>query len=263
MADALFSIQDKVIVLTGGLGRLGKCFQEALSQRGARVAVFDRDVDAERWEENVAWIAADVTSRSSLEGALARLERKWGPPAGLVNNAAIDSPPDSPAAENGPFEDYPESSFDRVMNVNVKGVVLASQVIGGRMAEAGHGSVINISSIYGVVSPDQRIYEFRRKDGEAFYKPVAYSVSKSALMNLTRYLAAYWAERGVRVNTMTLAGVFDNQPAEFLEAYCPKVPLGRMAEASDYVGAVIYLLSDASRYMTGSNMVIDGGYTAW
>ena len=131
------------------------------------------------------------------------------------------------------------------------------------MAKAGRGSIINISSIYGVVSPDQRIYEFRRKEGVAFNKPVAYSASKSGILNLTRYLATYWAPQGVRVNTLTFAGVANNQPKEFLAGYEPKVPLGRMAREDEYNGAIVFLSSDASSYMTGSNMILDGGFTAW
>jgi NAD(P)-dependent dehydrogenase (short-subunit alcohol dehydrogenase family) len=149
------------------------------------------------------------------------------------------------------------------MDVNVKGVFLASQVLGGAMARAGRGSIVNISSIYGLVSPDQRIYEYRRQQGQAFFKPVAYSASKSALLNLTRYLATYWAARGVRVNTMTLAGVAAGQDEAFMHGYLQKVPLGRMAAEDEYDGALIFLLSEASRYMTGSNLVVDGGWTAW
>ena len=148
------------------------------------------------------------------------------------------------------------------MDVNVKGVYLCCKVFGGAMAKAGKGSIINISSIYGVVSPDQSLYEYRRRRGESFFKPVAYSTSKSALLNLTRYLAVYWAKKNVRVNTLTIAGVFANQEPAFLEAYCGRIPVGRMAEGGDYHGAVIFLASPASAYMTGSNLVMDGGWTA-
>jgi NAD(P)-dependent dehydrogenase (short-subunit alcohol dehydrogenase family) len=131
------------------------------------------------------------------------------------------------------------------------------------MAKQGRGSIINISSIYGILSPCQDIYEFRRQQGEVFYKPVAYSVSKSAVLNLTRYLSTYWAKQGVRVNTLTLGGVFNEQPEEFLEAYCERVPMGRMADAEEFSGAVLFLASDASIYMTGANLVVDGGWSAW
>ena len=152
---------------------------------------------------------------------------------------------------------------DRVIDVNLKGVFLCCQVAGGAMASAGRGSIINIGSTYGLVSPDQRIYEYRRSDGTPFFKPIAYSASKSGLINLTRYLATYWAERNVRVNMLTLGGVFNNQDAEFLKGYCARVPMGRMAREDEYNGAVVFLISDAAAYMTGSNLVIDGGWTAW
>lgn len=130
------------------------------------------------------------------------------------------------------------------------------------MAEGDGGSIINIASIYGAVSPDQSLYEFKRRNGEEFYKPVAYSASKSGIYNLTRYLATYWAKKKVRVNSLTPGGVFNNQPKGFLEAYCGRIPIGRMAEPHEYSGAVIFLASRASSYMTGANLVIDGGWTA-
>ncbi len=267
----LFDVKDRVVVITGGMGQLGRQFSVSLADQGARVAVFDVNASPKRVEErfgprkdddNLRFFSADITERSSLENALAGLEKEWGPPRGLVNNAALDSPPGSPARENGPFETYPESSWDEVMEVNVKGVFLTCQVIGGAMSEAGTGSVVNICSTYGVVSPDQRIYEYRAREGTPFFKPVAYCASKSALLNMTRYLATYWAPR-VRVNTLTLGGVFNDQDEKFLEGYESRVPMGRMAREDEYNGAITFLLSDASSYMTGSNLVMDGGWTAW
>lgn len=271
MQEQLFSLSGRVVVVTGGLGQLGRAYAEACLARGARVVVLDAVVTpAARarlaipdTEPDLLVLQADVTDRASLAAALGAIDARWGPPHVLVNNAALDSPPDSPAGENGPFETYPETSLDRVMAVNVKGVVLCCQVFGGAMAEAGRGSVINVSSIYGMVSPDQSLYEYRRQRGEVFFKPVAYAASKSALFNLTRYLATYWAPRGVRVNTLTLAGIFNQQDQAFLSAYTPRVPLGRMADPADYVGPVVFLASDASCYMTGANLVVDGGWTAW
>ena len=261
----LFNLDNRVVVVTGGLGQLGWQYTRALLEHGARVAVFDlaESSDPNVDPERLRYFQVDVTERATIEAALADLKPDWGVPFGLVNNAALDSPPHSPPEENGPFETYPGSSWDRVMAVNAKGVFLACQVVGGAMAEAGRGSIINASSIYGVVSPDQRIYEYRRRQGETFFKPVAYTASKSALTGLTRYLAAYWAPRGVRVNNLVLAGVFNHQDPEFLKAYCAKVPLGRMAAEDEYNGAVVFLMSDASSYMTGSELVLDGGFTAW
>jgi NAD(P)-dependent dehydrogenase (short-subunit alcohol dehydrogenase family) len=272
MMSDIFDVRDRIVVVTGGLGQLGRQFSVALAARGAKVAVFDAQASEEKIAErfggvegrnNLLFVTVDVTDRASIEKALREVNQKWGTPHALINNAALDSPPNAPAEENGPFEDYPESSWDKVMQVNVKGVFLCSQVIGGQMAEARQGSIINICSIYGIVSPDQRIYEYRRSADKTFFKPVAYSASKSALLNLTRYLATYWAEKNIRVNTLTFAGVANNQDEKFLAGYCAHVPLGRMAREDEYNGAIIFLISDASSYMTGSNMIIDGGWTAW
>jgi len=265
----LYDVRDRVVVVTGGMGQLGAEFTRELASRGAKVAVLDVDVTAAKRpkldasaRDQVMYVAADIRVRPELENALAAIEKQWGAPHALVNNAALDSPPDAPASENGPFEDYPKESWDRVLDVNLTGTFLCCQVFGGRMAREGRGSIVNISSIYGMVSPNQQLYEYRRKDGAQFFKPVAYSASKSGLLNLTRYLATYWAPR-VRVNTLTLAGVFRSQDKAFLEEYTTRMPMGRMAEPDEYNGAIVFLCSDASKYMTGSNLVIDGGWTAW
>jgi NAD(P)-dependent dehydrogenase (short-subunit alcohol dehydrogenase family) len=254
----LFSLDGRVAVVTGGAGQLGGEIARGLAACGARVAIFDIEETAE--SDGISSFVVDVTNRAAIERATDELADV---PHVLVNAAALDSPPDAPADQVGPFEDYPSESFDNVMRVNVKGTLLACQVIGGRMAAAGRGSIVNVSSIYGMLSPVQELYDFRRAAGETFFKPVAYSVSKSALYNLTRYLATYWARSGVRVNTLTLAGVFDDQPQEFLDAYTARMPLGRMAEAREVVGPVVFLASDASSYVTGANVVVDGGWSAW
>lgn len=270
MPGNFFEIENRVVVLTGGLGQLGRQFTSAVLELGGKVAVFDvgsqnvpEDTSHRSYKDRLCVFTVDVTSRKSIEAGLAQVNSKWGVPHALINAAALDSPPGAAADENGPFETYPEISWDKVINVNLKGVFLCCQVIGGSMAKAGRGSIVNIGSIYGVVSPDQRIYNYRAIDGAAFFKPVAYSASKSGLLNLTRYLSTYWAERNVRVNMLTLGGVFNNQDDEFLNGYCARVPMGRMAREDEYNGAVIFLISDASAYMTGSNLIIDGGWTAW
>ena len=254
MTDDLFSLQGRVAVVTGGAGQLGSEIVRGLEQRGAHVAVFD--VAADRF-------SVDVTDRTGIERATEEVAREWGVPHVLVNAAALDSPPDAPPEEVGPFESYPEESFDQVMDVNVKGTFLCCQVIGAVMAREGRGSIVNVSSIYGMLSPVQDVYDFRRRGGETFFKPVAYSVSKSALYNLTRYLATYWAKSGVRVNTLTLAGVANDQPQEFVDAYAARMPVGRMADVREVVGPVVFLASDASSYVTGANLVADGGWSAW
>ena len=272
MSRDLFSVKDKVVIVTGGLGQLGRQFSLALLERGGKVAVFDVQADPQRvaerfagWQANdqLKCLQVDVTQRASIEAGLRQINAAWGVPHALINNAALDAPPHATDKENGPFEQYPEGAWDAVMAVNVKGVFLCCQMIGAQMAQADRGSIVNIGSIYGTVSPDQRIYAYRHRRGEPFYKPAVYSASKSALLNLTRYLATYWAGRNLRVNTVTFGGVFNGQDEELVKTYCTRVPLGRMASEEEYNGAILFLVSDASSYMTGSNLVIDGGWTAW
>lgn len=263
MTESPFDLPGRVVVLTGGNGQLGRALSARLLKAGARVSVVDLEIAEIETGESVSAHRADVTDRAALEGVLAEIEARWGTPAGLINAAALDSPPDAAASENGPFETYPEDSVDKVMSVNVKGTLICCQVFGAAMARAKTGSIVNVASIYGMVSPDQRLYAYRRERGEEFYKPVAYAVSKSALYNLTRYLATYWGEAGVRVNTVTFGGVRAGQDEEFLSAYHAKVPLGRMAAAGECATAVQFLLSDAASYVTGANLVVDGGFTAW
>jgi NAD(P)-dependent dehydrogenase (short-subunit alcohol dehydrogenase family) len=274
MHSALFDVSGRTIVITGGLGQLGKQYALALLQHEAQVSILDplvgqtelgADLQSYHDDGQLLLVPADVTNKHSLEDALVTIKEKTNSPVfGLINNAALDSPPDAKPEETGPFEVFPEESWDRVMDVNVKGVFLACQVFGRDMAQARQGSIINIGSTYGTVSPDHRIYEYRQEDGgPPFFKPVAYSASKSALINLTKYISVYWAKSGVRANLMTLGGVFNHQDKRFVDGYCARVPLGRMAEESEYNGTVIYLMSNASSYVTGTTITLDGGWTAW
>lgn len=266
-----FNLDSKLAVVTGGLGQLGQQFSVSLTNYGAKVVVLDvadkakksiSEFDEAIQTEKIKIIKGDILDRKFLESTLKEVSATWGVPNILVNNAAIDSPPNAPASENAAFEDYPESSLDKVIQVNLKGPVLCSQVFGGAMAKNSGGSIINIGSIYGMLSPNQDIYEYKRTEGD-WFKPVGYAITKAGIINLTRYMATYWAKKGVRVNCLSPAGIFNNQDEEFLKGYQMRMPMGRMAREDEMNSALIFLASDGSSYMTGANLVVDGGWTAW
>ncbi len=277
MNDPLFSVDNKICIVTGGLGQLGAQYAKTLYERGARVAVFGRSVDEAKIErvfpadkfnyENLKFYKVDITKKEQIEKALECIEKDWGSvPDVLINNAGIDTQPSAPPEVSGPFENFPEEVFREVVEVNLVGTFLACQVVGKRMVEAGKsGSIINVGSIYGMVSPVQDIYAYKKElTGVPFIKPVAYSAAKSGIYNLTRYLATYWGKKNIRVNTLTLSGVWrSTQDENFQRNYCSRIPIGRMANEDEYNGAVVFLSSDASKYMTGSNVIVDGGWTAW
>lgn len=259
--DSLFGLNNKVVIITGGLGILGTEYVKALAQGGARVAVFDlhkpsveNELTGYSKKYPIKFYQVNITKRSEVEKALVKVKKSWETPSVLINNAALDFPPDKNKKES--LENYPMEKWNAVLEVNLTGMLICCQVIGGAMAEKQRGSIINISSTYGVVSPDQRIYK-------NFIKPVSYCVTKAGVLNLTRYLATYWSQNKVRVNTLTLGGVFNNQDEDFIKRYSSRTPLGRMARRDEYVGAILFLSSEASSYMTGSNLIMDGGWTAW
>jgi len=264
----LFSLKNKTAIVTGALGLIGKKHCEALALAGANVVVADvnegRSVEfASQLGPNHIGLGVDVTSEASLKAARDIIISKFGSIDILVNNAAINDMFENPAMAKdlSAFENYPLDAFQKSLDVNVTGVFLCSQIFGTVMAEQGSGSIINVASTYGIVGPDQSIY--RNTCGEqTFYKSAAYPVTKGAVINFTRFLAAYWGDKGVRVNTLSPGGVENNQNEFFVSNYSAKTLLGRMANPGDYQGAVVFLASDASAYMTGANLVVDGGWTA-
>lgn len=264
-----FSLEGKVVVVTGALGLLGRQHCLALAEAGAGVVVADLDGEASQafaasLPGPAIGLPLDVTDPASIsrlvEAALLRFDHLDV----LVNNAALDDKFESPAlaGQLSRFEHYPLELWQRSLAVNVTGVFLCAQIIGSHMAQQRRGSIINIASTYGLVGPDQSLY--RDPEGaQLFYKSPAYPTTKGAVIAFTRYLAAYWGETGVRVNTLSPGGVQNGQGELFIRQYAAKTPLKRMAQPTDYRGAIIFLASDASCYMTGANLVVDGGWTAW
>ena len=262
MADP-FRLDGKVVVLTGAAGVVGTEVVLALVGAGARVCAVDRNLALLRQRlgpehASLLHCAADVASREALQKARRKLESKWGAADALLNNAVTRS-----RSYFEPFETFPVEEWNEVMAVNLTGSMLAAQVFGGAMAERGAGSIVNMLSVYALVGPDQRLYEGSMHLGQPLSSPAVYGASKAGLWGLTRYLATYWGERGVRVNAVTVGAVFNGQDEEFVRKYSREVPLGRMAQASDVANAMRYLVSDAAKHVTGHNLVVDGGWTAW
>jgi NAD(P)-dependent dehydrogenase (short-subunit alcohol dehydrogenase family) len=268
------NLEGRVVIVTGALGLLGRNHCRALARAGANVVVADLDHHASvdfagslsAGPDRLASLGQglDVTDRGSLERLRDQVLARFGRIDVLVNNAAINDMFESPIAalEQSSFESYPLELFRRALDVNVTGMFLACQILGAPMAMARKGSIINVASTYGMVGPDQRIYV--RPDGSrAFFKSPAYPSTKGAVLSFTRYLAAYWGQRNVRVNTLTPGGVQNGQEPWFVEQYAERTMLGRMARADEMSGALVFLASDQSDYMTGGNLVVDGGWTAW
>ena len=280
LAD-LFGLAGHVAVVTGGMGRLGARYVAALAEAGASVAAFDLPGRESPLVQSaiasgrpVSIHEVDVTRRAAVDSAIGDVARRYSTPTILINNAGLGSSPADMALETGRFERYPEHGVgrdDRIASEERAGdvaVVRRAVSIGGRDRATAtpstlSGSIINISSTYGVVSPDQTVYDYRRQGGAEYYKPVGYSVAKSGVLNFTRWLAEYCAPFGVRVNTLVPGGVREPDHApEFVAEYEKRTPLGRMAADTDYDGAVLFLASRASSYMTGATLVVDGGWTA-
>lgn len=262
MKTDMYNLEGKIVVLTGGAGFLGKEFSEALAEHGANLAILDLDEKkcrgradqlAKKHEIKAIGIGADITKPSGVKNAVAKVVKSFGKIDVLINGAAVKT-----TNFYEKFESYPLEDWEKVMAVNLTGAFLCTQEVLKEMRKQGSGSIINISSIYGVMAPDQRIYK-----GTDFNTPAVYSASKAGLIGLTKYLASYLAGQGIRVNCISPGGVFNEQDPKFVEQYSARVPLGRMAKKNELNGAVLFLASDASSYVTGQNLIVDGGLSCW
>ncbi len=271
-SQTIFNLDGRIVVLTGGLGKLGTEYAHVLVQAGAKVAIFDivsepndrLKILSEKFP--LLFLKVDITKEDEIKAALEKIEKKWGPPSILINNAGWKASPNDPQGAGAPFEAYPMDLWDKIFSINTAAAAKCAKIIGGRMVEKKiKGVIINIVSHYALVAPDQRIYEYREKKGKPkFIKDAAYGASKAALLALTRDLATLWGPYGIRVNALALGGVENPQSdPEFRTAYAARVPLGRMARPDEYNGAILFLASDASSYMTGATLIVDGGWTAW
>lgn len=263
----LFDLTGKTALITGGGGILGRRITKALVAHGAKVAVVDLDYDKAAAvsdelsldeHSRIFPFAADVTSPNNVAQLKSLVTEQLGQIDVLLNNAAGKT-----ANFFTPFEEFPLADWDQVMSINLTGVMLCCQAFGSEMAQRRSGSIINTLSVYGIVAPDQRIYEGSLYEGRPINTPAVYSASKAGVWGLTKYLASYWGSSGVRVNAVTPGGVFSGQNETFVARYSARVPLGRMADRDEMSGAMVFLASDASSYVTGQNIVVDGGLTVW
>lgn len=257
-----FELDNKVVIITGGMGLIGRAFAEACAQYGANVVIADREgVGAEhhaselasRFNRDMLGISFDVGKREDVEKLKNEVLDKFGRINGLVNCHQNKT-----AKFFAKFEEYQDEDWDAVVETNLRGTYLTCQIIGCYMAEQGSGSVINMPSTYSVVAPNQNLYK-----GTSIGCPAAYSASKGGVMALSQYLSTYWADKGVRVNQITPHGVWNNHEEQFEKNFANFSPLKRMSYNHEVAGAAVFLLSDASTYVTGHNLVVDGGWTAW
>ncbi len=284
----LFDLTGRVALVTGGAGLLGTEFCRTLAQAGAAVVIADLNQSAAATLAEVicqegfraVGVKVDVTSPESVQHMVEASLEAFGGLDILVNSAALDpkfdaehrgrggrgegdvTPIPSPLSPNSlPFEDYPLDLWEQALAVNLTGAFLCCQAAARPMLRQGNGVMVNLSSIYGLAAPDQRMYQ--RPGQPPQYKPAYYPVTKAGILGLTRYLAAYYAGKNIRVNAISPGGVYNDHDDEFVKAYSRRAVLGRMAEKDEMNGALLFLVSDASKYMTGANLVVDGGWTTW
>jgi NAD(P)-dependent dehydrogenase (short-subunit alcohol dehydrogenase family) len=254
------SLQGKRILLVGATGVLGRGYAAAFVAEGAKLCIADHpasDVLAYAAELGIDGVAMDVAIEQSVKEGVAAALAALGGFDGVLNNAAVTGEALAKAGDAfAPFEEYSLALWQKTLDVNLTGTFLVAREA-GRHLEKG-GSLVNVASVYGIVGPDHRIYE-----GQPFKSFAAYSASKAGVIGLTRWLATWWGPKGIRVNSVTPGGVFNGHNEKFVQAYAARTPLGRMANRSELVGIMLYLLSDAASYCTGQNFVVDGGFSAW
>jgi NAD(P)-dependent dehydrogenase (short-subunit alcohol dehydrogenase family) len=265
-----FDLTGKVAIVTGASGLIGQNHCMALAEAGANVVICDMNeskcnelkAKLPNPEQHLVQVF-DVTKKAEIEKTKVEILLKYDKIDILINNAAMNDMFENPmlAGQQSMFEHYPLEMLQKSMDVNITGVFLCSQVFGQAMKAQKSGSIVNVASTYGMVGPDQSIYK-DRNGNQTFFKSAAYPITKGAVINFTRFLAAYWGKDGVRVNTLSPGGVENSQDDYFVMNYSAKTPLNRMAKPTDYKGAIVFLASDASAYMTGANLVVDGGWTA-
>lgn len=269
--SAMFRLDQDIAIVTGATGKLGPIWIDALLDAGARVAAWDLE-GAQPSPGYVALVKGadpsrlrrkdcDVTDRASITAALREVTSIWGTPTVLVNNAGIDQPPDS-GGRRALAEDLPVDVMRRMIEVNLVGTLQMIQVVGGAMLAAKRGSIVNIGSLYASVANDQRFYDHFPGD-PPFIKIPSYGASKAGVLSLTKYFATLWGLQGIRVNTLSPGGVLGGQDEQFRKKFCDRVPLGRMAVAEDLKGPLLFLASAAAAYVTGTELRVDGGFTAW
>ncbi|HYX27356.1 MAG TPA: SDR family oxidoreductase [Pyrinomonadaceae bacterium] len=270
-----FDLTGRVAVITGGAGLLGKKHAEAIAEMGGVPVMLDlkaghaersaREI-ADTFGVNAIGLDCDITQPETIREVLANCLDQFGRVDILINNAAHDPKVGEAGSSQhwSRLENFPLDVWLRDLSVALTGAFVCSQIIGGEMARRGRGVILNIASDLAVIAPDQRIYrQPGLPEAEQPVKPVTYSVTKAGVVGLTRYLATYWAEKNVRVNSISPGGVFTGQEPDFVRRLTNLIPLGRMAEVDEYKAAIVFMVSDASAYMTGTNLIIDGGRTCW
>lgn len=276
-----FSLKDKTAIITGGTGLLGSVYTHSLLSLGASVIIIDKKIDKTKFIKNlvkeynltkeiinkIKFVKCDITNKKQIDKSFKKIRSNLKNLKVLINNASLVKQVGNDDLRDTykPFLQMKKKDWEDFFSVDLTGTLLVTQKCIPFLRKNGGGSIINISSTYGILSPDQRIYESLspKNSKQKIEKPIGYSISKSGVLNMTRFLATKFAEDKIRVNTLTLGGVYANNPKTFVKSYSNKTPLRRMADKNEYAGPIIFLATDASSYMTGSNLVVDGGWSTW